>query len=381
MNVLVTDSNYKHSLGIVRSLGKSNINPYILSFKKGSLCSYSKYANEEVLINQDYSKEELISRLLKYKIVLIMIVGTDSFMKLVPWKKDLINYNIDIITVDEVTQNIAFSKKETYALAEKIGIPIPKTFYPQELSELETMKTKITFPCVIKGLYEVGGNIVDYAYTEDELKDKYLNICRKYNITEYDGLPMLQEYITGKGCAFFAVYNNGKCGLTFQHIRIREYPVTGGASVCAESYKNKMLEEYGKMILDNLKWHGVAMIEFKLNEKDIPILMEINPKFWGSTDLALEAGVNFPKALIDIYHKKDVPFSNVYKIPFKYHWPFQGEIFHGIDKHTSILSIIKDTFNPNVKSNLWISDILPTFKMIIDFTKAIIIRLIRNSNV
>lgn len=377
INVLVTDSNYKHSLGIVKSLGKEGIKPYILSYKKGSLCSYSKYSNEEIIINKDYNKKELIKELLKYNIELIILVGTTSFMRIVPWKKDLINSHINIVTVDEKTQNIAFSKKDTYLLAEKIGVPTAKTYYPKSFDELELMIQNITFPCVIKGLYEVGGNIVDYAYNDKELKSKYINICNKYNLNEESGLPMLQEYITGEGCAFFAVYKNGKCGLTFQHRRIREYPVTGGASVCAESYKNEKLEKYGKKLLDSLKWHGVAMVEFKLNNIGEPILMEINPKFWGSTDLALEAGVNFPKALIDIHKGIEIEYSNNYKMPFKYHWPLHGDIMHAIENPKEFLNVVYDTLNPNVKSNLWISDIFPIFKMIVDFIKSILIKIIK----
>jgi predicted ATP-grasp superfamily ATP-dependent carboligase len=377
MNILVTDAEYKHSLGIVRSLGQDGIKPFVLSFNKNSLSSYSKYANDEIVINSNYTEDEFILKIKVYNIRLIILVGTDSFMKIVPWKQNLIDNNINIVTVDEVTQNIAFSKKETYSMAQNIGIPIPETHYPKTIDDIEMIKNKISYPCVIKGLFEVGGNIVDYAYNENELTKKYLNICNKYNITEEMGLPMLQEYITGKGCAFFAVYDNGNCGLTFQHKRIREYPVSGGSSVCAQSYKNNKLEEYGRKLLDNLNWHGVAMVEFKLNDKDIPILMEINPKFWGSTDLALEAGVNFPMALVDIHNNKSINYSNQYKFPFKYHWPLDGDIQHGLENNKAIIPIILDIFNPVVKSNLWISDILPTFKMMLSFIKTIIIKIVR----
>jgi predicted ATP-grasp superfamily ATP-dependent carboligase len=370
MNILVTDSTYKHSLGIIRQLGKDGYKPYILSFQKSSLCSYSRYTNKELLISTSYSKEELVELCQNYDINLIILVGTDSFKKIVPWKQFLEENNIKIISVEKDILDIAFSKKETYALAEEVGVPIPKTFYPKSFAEIETLKKQITFPCVIKGLYEVGGNIVDYAYNEKELSVKYIAVCEKYNLKE-DELPMIQEYITDDGCAFFAVYNHGKCGYTFQHKRVREYPVSGGASVCAESYKNDKVLKYGKKILDYLQWHGVAMVEFKLNSKGEPILMEINPKFWGSTDLVLEAGVNFPKALIDIYLEKEIPYSDNYKIPLKYHWLLDGEIKHAIKNPKAIPSIILDTLNPKVKGNIWLSDFKPTLAKIAEIFNSI----------
>jgi len=373
-NILVTDASYKHSLGIVRALGKIKIKPFVLGEKKNTLSAFSKYSKGVIVLPQNYDYETFLSALKQYSIELIILVGTNSFKKIVPWKLLLKKNNVEMLTVDLQTQELAFNKVETYKLAEKIGVPIPKTFYPKTIEDIQKFSKEITYPCVIKGLYEVGGNIVDYAYNEKELPIKYNNICKKYDLKKQSELPMLQEYISGFGCAFFAVYNNGVCGPTFQHKRIREYPVTGGASVCAESYINPLLEKYGRLLLDALSWHGIAMVEFKMNSKNEPVLMEINPKFWGSTDLALEAGVNFPKYLIDIYQGKELSYSNVYKYPFKYHWPFDGDIQHGIEKKSNFYSIIKDFFNPKVKSNFWFTDLKPSLYLFAGFCKTYIVK-------
>jgi len=42
------------------------------------------------------------------------------------------------------------------------------------------------------------------------------------------------------------------------------------------------------------QWHGAAMVEFKVRPDGRPYLMEINPRFWGSLQLAIDAGVDFP---------------------------------------------------------------------------------------
>ncbi|PHM26221.1 ATP-grasp domain-containing protein [Xenorhabdus budapestensis] len=374
LRIAVTDAEYKHSLGIVRALGKLGISPYVITFNRFSLCGMSKYSNNEIILNDNYTFEELVEKLKIFKIELLILVGTNSFKKIVPRKDELKKNKIEIITVDNDIITITFDKSSTYTLAEKLLVPIPKTIYPKCFDELDILKNEINYPCVIKGLYEVGGNIVDYVYNEAELLIKYKNLCNRYNIKESDGLPMLQEYITGAGCAFFAVYDNGQCGLTFQHKRIREYPASGGASVCAESFKNDLVEKYGRILLDHLEWHGVAMVEFKLNDSGIPILMEINPKFWGSTDLALEANVNFPKALIDIYLRKKISYDNNYKYPLKYHWPLDGDFLHAIENPKSIINVLKDSFNPKVKSNIWMSDFFPTFKLVYGFIKLVLIK-------
>jgi predicted ATP-grasp superfamily ATP-dependent carboligase len=50
-------------------------------------------------------------------------------------------------------------------------------------------------------------------------------------------------------------------------------------------------------LLEKAGWHGVAMVEFKVTREGAPFLMEINTRFWGSLQLAIDAGVDFPLLL------------------------------------------------------------------------------------
>ena len=85
------------------------------------------------------------------------------------------------------------------------------------------------------------------------------------------------------------------------HRRLHEVPSTGGPSSMASSYRDPELERLGKQILTATCWTGVAMVEFKKNESDGRYyLLEVNPKFWGSLDLSIAAGVDFPRLLLEL---------------------------------------------------------------------------------
>ena len=87
-------------------------------------------------------------------------------------------------------------------------------------------------------------------------------------------------------------------------------PVSGGASTAACTYYDETLKEYGLRILSALQWHGVAMVEFKRQQSpDRLVLMEINPKFWGSVELALEAGVDFASDLVRVFRGETSAYS------------------------------------------------------------------------
>lgn len=57
---------------------------------------------------------------------------------------------------------------------------------------------------------------------------------------------------------------------------------------------DEQLRLYAAKLLDELDWQGVAMIEFRRELCGRPWLMEINGRFWGSLQLAIDSGVDFP---------------------------------------------------------------------------------------
>ena len=62
-----------------------------------------------------------------------------------------------------------------------------------------------------------------------------------------------------------------------------------------------MAPRINKKIFSRIKWNGPAQLEFILDERDNTYkLIEINPRFWGTTGLAVKAGVNVGKFAIDV---------------------------------------------------------------------------------
>jgi predicted ATP-grasp superfamily ATP-dependent carboligase len=110
---------------------------------------------------------------------------------------------------------------------------------------------------------------------------------------------LLQQRIVGPGIGVFLLVWDGRILAQFCHRRIREKPPAGGVSVYRESIvADPILIERSKALLDHFDWRGVAMVEYKVDEETgTPYLMEINGRFWGSLQLAIDSGVNFPVLL------------------------------------------------------------------------------------
>ena len=59
-------------------------------------------------------------------------------------------------------------------------------------------------------------------------------------------------------------------------------------------------------LLAELGWTGVAMVEFRRRPGGPGVLMEINPRFWGSLQLAIDAGVDFPSLWVSLQRGEQV---------------------------------------------------------------------------
>jgi predicted ATP-grasp superfamily ATP-dependent carboligase len=275
---------------------------------------------------------------------------------------------------------IASNKKKVFKFAKKIKVPIPQTFYPNNIKEVKEISKEITYPVVLKGnedlknLYYINSKKELIMNYESIMKiSQQLNNNKKYNDNDYDSNDqnsdlgiMIQEYIKGDGFGFFALLNHGKPRAIFSHKRIREFPITGGPSTAAESVFDPKLKEHGLELLKKLNWHGSAMVEFKKDIRDGSFkLMELNPKFWGSLELAIASGVDFPYLTCCMAIDGDIKPVFDYKQGVRFRWLLPGEIFHLLANFKFFPQFIQDTFNKRCKYDIWFTDFKPNLKQIL----------------
>ncbi|MFX0204876.1 MAG: ATP-grasp domain-containing protein [Candidatus Hodarchaeota archaeon] len=320
---------------------------------------YSKFCRNNFLYPHPSKTNVFISFLLKLiknnEYDILLPVGYDTTIGISMFK-DAFLPHVKLPIADYDKLRVAANKSETLKLAEKIGIPCPKIFHPQNFREISEMAEKLQYPVVVKGITESGE--VRYVNSPRELIQEHERMSK--TLLREEEFPIIQEYIPGVGYGFFALFNQGKVKALFMHRRVREYPATGGPSTSAESVYEPKLMEYGLRMLRELKWHGVAMVEFKRDTRDGEFkLMEVNPKFWGSLDLAIASGVDFPFLACKMAVDGDIEPVLTYKFGVRFNWPLPDEFKHFVSKPTSIKEIIKDLLNKNMNHNIDFHDLKP----------------------
>ena len=309
MNVLLTDSRLRTCLYVTRSLGEKDVNVFIgenawlsphFSDPMKVLTFRSKFNKGFFFYPPPTDTTSFISfmvKLAKYYDALIPI----NEATIIPICKNLDKFdNVLLPRFNDL--EIAIDKKRVMELCTKLRIPIPQTFSPKDKIELKQLSKEVNYPVIIKWRRE------SMAYPRYKICHSKKSLLHNFvYMQKIQTQPIVQEYINGFGIGFFALFNrNHKLKAYFIHRRIREYPISGGPSACCESFWNKQVLEYGLKLLKALHWRGVAMVEFRYDLTDnIPKVLEINPRFWGSLPLAIMSGVDFPYLLYKLIIEED----------------------------------------------------------------------------
>ncbi len=325
--ILVTDGDIRSALSIVRSLGRRGFNTIVGSEKEKSLAFYSKYCSKKIVYPSPYTEKskfvEFMLNFIKQNKIDLLIPVSDLTIYPISERLNEFNRYTKVACPEKSILDKAFDKEETLRIAKKLNIPIPETYFVNKLDGIKDLSEQIEYPAVIKPKFsrywkndQMIHGFRKFVYSKSEFIEAYLDLHSQLPF------PLVQEFIEGEGYGISVLANHGNPLAIFAHRRIREVPISGGASTLRESVEpNSLMKKYAIKLLKEIKWDGVAMVEFKLDKKDnIPKLMEINGRFWGSLELAVSSGVNFPYLLCQKMLGKVVDPVLRYNIRHKCRW-------------------------------------------------------------
>ncbi|MDQ3866206.1 MAG: ATP-grasp domain-containing protein [Actinomycetota bacterium] len=304
--VLVTDAGRGSALAIIRALGRRGVYVVAADSDRHSPGFYSRYTAERVRYPEPREQpRSVVSSLLvaarEHRVTLILPVTDDVILPLSS-ERDRFSDVCRLALPDPAALAAVTDKQATVDLARRHGVPVPRTAVVKTVREAREQAPLLGWPVVVKPhtsrSYRDGDYIeafsVSYAETVRELEDQVRRL-------EGRAAVLLQEYYRGEAHGVGLLMDRGRPLAAFQHRRIREVPVTGGASSFRESVPlDPTLCDYAVRLLAALAWTGVAMVEFKLGDEG-PRLMEINGRVWGSLPLAVKSGIDFPGRMVDLY--------------------------------------------------------------------------------
>jgi D-aspartate ligase len=292
-------------LGIARSLGRRGIPVYILE-DQHSISLYSKYASKVIRVKDLRDEEKTVDTVLEigHRFGLkdwVLFPTRDETVAAFSHHRSRLAEFFRVTTPEWNTVRWAGDKKNTYILAEQLGIPAPQTWNPRSLDELKQLYTRLPLaikPAVKENFFYATGAKAWRANTPEELKDLFNKASRQIKPEEI----MVQEIIPGDGrrqfsyCAFF---RHGRAHSSLVARRARQHPREfGRAATYVESVSLPEIEELSERFLKAINYYGLVEVEFKQDPRDGRYkLLDVNARAWGFHSLGLPAGVDFPYLL------------------------------------------------------------------------------------
>lgn len=327
-SVFITDGLWRKTVAAVRSLGRRGVRVVVGERTRLAPALWSRYvARRSVYPSARLQPDAFIARLRdifeRERIGVLLPMEEETLLTVLRRRDELGDIAIPFANAESIEQ--VRDKARLFQLAESLGVPMPKTWYPETADEVAKVAAEAAFPLVVKPRISTGALGRRYIEAAGELAQVWNDVHRRFP------RPIVQEFIPDGG-AFGASVLSGPDGerlASFVHRRIREYPVDGGASTFRVSAKDPELVEITFQVLESVGWRGVAMAEFRRDPRDGQAkLIEINPRFWGSLNLAIQSGVDFPWMLYQMARGERIEPVHDYREGVVGRWLLQGDLLH-----------------------------------------------------
>ncbi len=204
---------------------------------------------------------------------------------------------------------IARDKQLTAELAGELQVPVPRTDCARDRVAYEKAVRGCRDGVVVKPLTSIGEATPDSKQFVRRFRsaDEALRFAPP--------LPCLvQEVFGGDGVGIGFLAKKGQILRAMQHVRLHETTGHGSTYRMTERLDADLVEAARRLAAE-LDYTGVGMFEFRRCPASRDwVLIEANPRFWGSLPLSLAAGVDFPWNLYELLVLDRTEFPQEYRV-------------------------------------------------------------------
>jgi len=329
--VVVTDGETRVALAAARSLGRARHAVCVTAGRQPSLAAVSRFVSHRAelpsVTTDPVGAVERLAALVSDWGADVVIPVTDATMGAVLRQCGPRIGRAVVAGPSPEAYEALSDKVRLLERACSLGVAVPRTVEAHSPPELAAAADAVGYPCVLKphrswvtagAMFATGG--VRVAETPAGLAGGFPEAA--YPI-------LVQERIDGPGEGIFLLMDDGRPTAAFAHRRLREKPPSGGVSTYRESIRPPAdLLDAAERLLTDVGWRGVAMVEFKRSARSgRGHLMEVNGRLWGSLQLAIDAGVDFPVLLVRTALRQPVLPVASWRIGVRTRW-FWGDVDH-----------------------------------------------------
>ena len=294
-------------LGIVRSLGRRGV-PVCVIDDERSIARFSRYTRHAVRVQDLRDEERTVNAVLAigHRLGLrgwVLFPTREETVAAFSHRRERLTEWFRVPTPGWSTIRWAWDKRNTYQLANELGILAPRTWYPSTVAELDAVPGE--YPLVVKPAIKERFVYATKAKAwRADSREQLVELFTRASGLVDDGEVMIQELIPGDGrhqFAYCAFFKDGRAVGKMVARRSRQHPPEfGKASTFVETVDLPELEALSERFLRAIDYYGLVELEYKRDPRDGRFrLLDVNARTWGYHSLGPRAGVDFPSLLFD----------------------------------------------------------------------------------
>ena len=211
---------------------------------------------------------------------------------------------VKVVVSDPKVIDIAFDKYKTAQWVESLGLTAPKTYVRLEDCKKALAEGEIAFPLFMKPRWGSGSIGLESIADMEELDIYYGLLMKKIKKTILatasvgDEYIMIQEKLTGSefGLDIMNDLDGKNVGVSVK----QKLAMRSGETDKAVTVDLPEVRGMGRKIGEALGHIGNLDVDIMQRADGTYCVLELNPRFGGGFPFSYEAGVNFPKALIQM---------------------------------------------------------------------------------
>ncbi|MEU4243274.1 ATP-grasp domain-containing protein [Actinoplanes sp. NPDC026619] len=301
-------------LGIVRSLGEHGI-PTVVVDDERSIAAASRWTGASVRVPSLRSDTDVLDALSLARARFgdldgwVVFPTRDENVAALSRHRSLLARSWRIPAPPWDCVRTAWDKRETYRMAQKLGVASPRTWFPLSVADLD--EVDLSAPVIIKPAIKENFFYATRAkaWRADSLPSLRRQFTRAAEIVPA-GEILVQEMIPGDGqFSYCAFVRDGAAVASMTVRRTRQHPSDfGRASTFVQTVPLPALEAPSLTFLREIGYYGLVEVEFKLDPRDGEFkLLDVNARTWGYHSLGRAAGVDFPYLLFRDQIGRPVP--------------------------------------------------------------------------
>lgn len=211
---------------------------------------------------------------------------------------------VKVVVSDSKVIDIAFDKYKTALWVESLGLTAPKTYVRLEDCKKALSAGEIDFPLFMKPRWGSGSIGLESIADMEELDIYYGLLMKKIKKTILatasvgDEYIMIQENLTGSefGLDIMNDLDGKNIGVSVK----QKLAMRAGETDKAVTVDLPEVRDMGRKIGEALGHIGNLDVDIMQRADGAYCVLELNPRFGGGFPFSYEAGVNFPKVLIQM---------------------------------------------------------------------------------